>query len=45
MKHTGDQYSAASNCSTVGGCMIRVVCFSLGSKNMIQTVVSVGLEK
>ena len=45
MKHTGDQYSAASNCSTVGGCMIRVVCFSLGSKNMMQKVVSVGLEK
>ena len=31
MKQTGDQYSAASNCLTVGGCMIRVVCFTLGS--------------
>ena len=31
INHTGDQYSAASNCLTVGGCMIRVVCFTLGS--------------
>ena len=30
MKLNGDQYSAASNCLTVGGCMIRVVCFILG---------------
>ena len=31
IKQTGDQYSAAFNCLTVGGCMIRVVCFTLGS--------------
>ena len=34
IKHTGDQYSAASNCLIVGGCMIRVVCFILGNWSM-----------
>ena len=28
IKPTGDQDSAASNCFNVGGCMIRVVCFT-----------------
>ena len=32
LKQTGDQGSAASNCFIVGGCMIRVVCFNLGSR-------------